>query len=606
MVRNGTQSTQAQQTPPSKPQSSITPEPQIKALDPAMAQVLQEQIEYLSKRNSGIKTMDYFYQIYKELYGNRVKELMHQKQQGKKIVGIFCNFIPLELILAANAIPIRLCTGFQDPILPAEEILPRNFCPLIKSSYGSCLIGSPHFELADVLIIPTTCDGKKKLAEILADRKQTWVVEVPHTTETPQARRLWLTEIKLLKKQLEHLTGNKISSKKIKTAIELVNKKRAVTRRLYELRKRTPPPIWGRDALLVTNLALYDDILRWIERTEALCIELEHHKPVCDISFPRVMLTGSPTVFPTWKIPILLEESGGVIVMDDICTGSKELWDPIEAPNWSMNDMLISIADKYLMNTCACFTPNLVRLNRVIQFAQDFKIDGVLYHVLQACHIYGMEELRIEKSLDKLRIPVLNIETDYSQEDVEQIRTRIEAFLEIVSIRKMSKPGAIQAPSVSVPSPAGIGISPGTAPSPIATQPQSSTPVPTTASVSQPTPNTTSPTQVHDPTVAMTTHPQVNDPTAAMTTTPQVNDPTAAMVPSQQSIDPTPPTPASAPRATPAPSPPTSAIPTEPLPGTKQHPTLPPPPATTDQPESEVKKPGVPKASAIKVKKEEG
>ena len=196
------------------PASTPTQQSKIKPLDPNMVKVLNEQIDYLKQYNSGIQSMDYFYQIYKELYGNRIKELIHDKEQGKKIIGIFCNFVPLELILAADAIPFRLCSGFQDPILPAEEILPRNFCPLIKSSYGLSQMDSPHFELADVLIIPTTCDGKKKLAEILSDQKQTWVIEVPHTQETPQARQLWLTEIRLLKKQLEKLTGNKITNKK--------------------------------------------------------------------------------------------------------------------------------------------------------------------------------------------------------------------------------------------------------------------------------------------------------------------------------------------------------------------------------------------------------
>jgi len=523
----------SQQSNPTQPQPtkqgvitpSTPPETIIKPLNPNMTQVLNEQIDYLSEHNSGIQSMNYYYQLYKELYGNRARELLHAKSQGKKIIGTFCNFIPLELIIAADAVPLRLCTGFQDPILPSEEILPRNFCPLIKSSYGISQMDSPHYDLVDIVIIPTTCDGKKKLAEILSENKQTWVIEVPHTTETPQARRLWLTEIQLIKKQLEKLTGNKITAKKLKEAIDILNKKRAVSRRLYELRKRTPPPIWGRDAMLVTNLSLYDDVKRWTERTEALCNELEKHRPVCDISIPRIMLTGSPTVFPTWKVPVLTEESGGVIVMDDICTGSKEVWDPIETMSGSMNDMLIAISDKYLMNTCACFTPNLVRLNRIIQFAEEFKIDGVLYHVLQACHIYGMEELRIEKALEKMKIPILNIETDYSQEDVEQIRTRVEAFLEMVSIRKMSKPSTVTPPTVGPPSeplPASVTTIT-TSPPPITAQPRPSTPVHA--------PVTSTPPQANDPTATMATpsYPQANDPTQAMSASPPASPPATAL-----------------------------------------------------------------------------
>jgi benzoyl-CoA reductase/2-hydroxyglutaryl-CoA dehydratase subunit BcrC/BadD/HgdB len=516
-------------------------------LDPALKNNLNEQIEYLRTRNSGIKSLEYFYEVYKEVYGNRAKELLNHKSMGKKIVGVFCNFVPLELILAADAIPIKLASGFQDPIILAEEILPRNFCPLIKSSYGISLMNSSHFDLVDLIIIPTTCDGKKKLGEILSEHKPTWVIEVPHTNETPQARQLWFSEIELLKKQLERLTGNKITVKKLKNAIELLNRKRAVTRRLYEIRKRTPPPIWGRDAMMVTNLSIYDDVKRWTERTEALCDELNNHKPVCDISLPRIMITGSPTMFPTWKIPTLIEESGGVIVMDDICTGSKELWDPIESAYWTMNDMLIAIADKYLMNTCACFTPNLVRADRVVQFVEDFKVNGVLYHVLQACHIYGMEELRIQKALDKINIPVLSIETDFSQEDVEQIRTRLEAFLEMISLRKSSgdttssptKPAEGLIRQLETPQAQAAFTSTSTVAASTPSTP--STPL-TSTSTSQTASTPASPAPVADPTsppIANDPIPKVNDPTVASvpadpTSTPQAFDPT------QKVVDPTP------------------------------------------------------------------
>jgi len=150
------------------------------------------------------------------------------------------------------------------------------------------------------------------------------------------------------------------------------------------------------------------------------------------------MITGSPTVFPTWKIPILTEESGGIIIMDDICTGSKGFWDPVEVPHWTMEDMLLSLADRYLMNTCACFTPNTARLIRLQGFVKDFNVQGVFYHILQACHIYGVEARRIESALKSDGIPMLTIETDYSQEDVEQIRTRVEAFLEMIIARRKS------------------------------------------------------------------------------------------------------------------------------------------------------------------------
>lgn len=423
-----------------KPKTSVESDTD-EYVNPRITSQITEQIEYLSKNNGGVKSLNYFYEVFKEIYGNRVKELKQYKRDGKKIVATFCNFVPEELILAADAIPIRLVCGSQEPILPAEEVLPRNFCPLIKSSYGFILMGFPHFDIADAVIVSTTCDGKKKLSEMLAELKPTWVLEVPHTTETPQARKLWLKELKQLKTQLEALTGNKITSKKLKAAIQFMNKKRAATRRLYDIRKDENPKIWGRDAQMVTNLSYYDDPKRWTERLNILCGELEARtESVCPPSTPRIMLTGSPIAIPNWKIPIILEESGGIIVVDDICTGSKGLWDPVEAPYFTMTDMLIGLADKYLMNTCPCFTPNTARMDRILTMAVDYKINGAFYHVLMACHLYGMEQLRVERALNEMKIPVLIIETDYSQEDVEQIRTRVEAFIEMIHSKLESKP----------------------------------------------------------------------------------------------------------------------------------------------------------------------
>lgn len=404
---------------------------------PSLVSQLAEKVNELSASNKTVKSMEYFYDFTKMMYTYRADEIAKEKEKGRKVIGSFCNFVPEELIFASGAIPLRHCAGFQDTILPAEEILPRNFCPLIKSALGFSISGDPLYEQSDVVVVPTTCDGKKKYCEIIGEDKATWVIEVPHTTETPQARELWLTEIKLLKKNLEKLTGNKITSRSLKNAIEFTNKKRSLIRRLYEVRKRSSPPIWGRDALLVTSISHFDDQERWVNKMEELCQELEAtEKGVCPESAPRILLTGSPVFMPTWKVPMLIEDSGGIIVCDDICTGSKGFWDPIETPHWTMEDMLLSLADRYLMNTCACFTPNTARLIRLQGFMEDFNVQGVFYHVLQACHIYGVEARRIENALKAQGIPMLEIETDYSQEDVEQIRTRVEAFLEMIVSRR--------------------------------------------------------------------------------------------------------------------------------------------------------------------------
>ncbi len=394
---------------------------------------ISEEVDAQAAGPHTLEGMKYFYDLARGLYTARARELRAARESGKKIVGVFCNFVPEELVLAAGAIPVRLCSGCQEPIATAEEVLPRNFCPLLKSSLGMLLGGSPHFELADVLITPTTCDGKKKIAEVFAEHKPTWVLEVPHTTATQQARRLWLEELGNLRQNLEEFTGNRITRKGLRAAIELTNRRRALIRRLYEARKREVVPIWGRDALLATNMWYHDEPGRWADRMESLCREIENlTQGVRDKSAPRVLLTGSPVILPTWKIPRLIEESGAVLVADDICTGAKVVWDPVRVSDWSIGDMMLGLADRYLMNSCACFTPNRARIDRLLGFVQDFRAWGVLNHVLMGCYTYSIEGRHIEKALMEKGTPMLTIETDYSTEDVEQIRTRIEAFIEMM------------------------------------------------------------------------------------------------------------------------------------------------------------------------------
>jgi benzoyl-CoA reductase/2-hydroxyglutaryl-CoA dehydratase subunit BcrC/BadD/HgdB len=428
------------------PNSSITADSQTgKALPLPKDQPQDPQLEtlkrrmkgltdYLKVRNSSIRSMDYFYNLADNIFDQRAAELKDFKSKGGKVIGIMCNFVPEEMIIAAGAVPIRLAFGFSDTILAAEEYMPRNFCPLLKSSFGTFLQSNPLFEMCDVVVIPTSCDGKKKMGELLAEFKPVWMLEVPHCTNTSQGRELWLKELKLLGKKLTKLTGRKITRNRLSRSITMINRKRAMVHRLYEARKEKVS-IWGRDAMLVTALSYFDDIGRWINQTELLCKEIESKPTIAKPDTPRILITGSPLVLPTWKVPNIIEESGGLVVTDDMCTGTKGYWDPVER-NFFTSDQVISLADRYLMNTCACFTPNTAREVRLRQFIEDWKIDGVIYHVSQACHTYGMEQRRINKEMEKMDTPVLNIETDFSQEDVEQIRTRIEAFLELITSKK--------------------------------------------------------------------------------------------------------------------------------------------------------------------------
>jgi len=363
--------------------------------------------------------------------------------RDSKIIGTFCTFIPDELIYAAGAIPIRLDAGLHETVATAEQILPANLCACIKSFLGFRML---HISMwgetkVDLAIVPTVCDGKKKMAELLSDYIPTWLLQVPHTTTSLHAREFWHREIKILKEKLEQFTGNKITYNRLKKAITIQNQKRDVIRQLYEISKNNKLNlIWGRDLLMVATTSHWDDPIRWTEQTKKLCLELEERMRnnvyVSNNKAPRIMLVGCPIIMPNWKIPDILETSGGIIVGDELCSGSRGVWYLVEEDCGSVSEMLDAIADRYLMCECPCFIPNNSRIERILKFVKEWNIDGIVYYQLLFCHTLNVESRRVSEALEKIGVSMLKIETDYSEEDVEQIRTRVEAFLEMVSKTK--------------------------------------------------------------------------------------------------------------------------------------------------------------------------
>ncbi len=388
---------------------------------------------YLSQegRLRGAQYLDF---VLSEVHGLRVQEIQAAKAAGKKVVGTFCVFVPEELTLAAGAVQVGLCAGAKAGAERAETILPRNTCDLIKSFVGFKLARiCPYTESCDLVVGETTCDGKKKAYEAFGELVNMHVMEVPQRKDACD-RALFRSEIERYKAVLEELTGNAITVEALGQATETVNAKRRVLQRLSALRAADPAPISGRDALLVNQISFYDDPVRFTAKIGELCDEIEARvvkgQGVAPAGTPRLLLAGCPMAVPNWKLPYLIESSGAVVVGEESCVGSRNTRDLTDASGQTMDEALCALTDRYLKIDCACFTPNAERLENIATMARELNVDGVIHYGLLFCQPYAHEAFKVGKAMEAAGIPFLSIETDYGMEDVGQLKTRVEAFVE--------------------------------------------------------------------------------------------------------------------------------------------------------------------------------
>ncbi|HYA42467.1 MAG TPA: double-cubane-cluster-containing anaerobic reductase [Syntrophobacteraceae bacterium] len=389
---------------------------------------------YMSQQGR-LKGMEYLDFVLSEVHGLRIKELQDAKASGKKVVGTFCVFVPEEIVLAAGAVQVGLCAGAEIGKAEAEKVLPRNTCALIKSFVGFKLAKlCPFIESCDLIVGETTCDGKKKAYEIFAEYSPVYVMEIPQMKAACD-RELWKSEVGRFKSTVEELTGNKIAAGDLRDSIHLVNERRRVLQRLNRLRAAVPVPISGRDALLINQISFYDDPVRFTAKISELCDELEQRVKsgagIAPDGTARLMLSGCPMAVPNWKLPYIIESSRAVVVGEESCIGTRNTRDLVQEGSATLDDMIDAIVDRYMRIDCACFTPNTERLDNIVNMARELGVKGVIHYALSFCQPYSMEAYKVEKALSAAGIPMLAIETDYSMEDVEQLKTRVEAFVEM-------------------------------------------------------------------------------------------------------------------------------------------------------------------------------
>lgn len=402
------------------------------ALLGVLGQLYESTFKTQTNRPEGMKYFDF---VMSEIHGLRIKELMDAKDEGRKVVGGFCVFVPEELVLAVDAVCVGLCAGAEFGFEEAEKYVPRNTCSLIKGFWGFALKKvCPYLAASDLVVGENTCDGKKKAYEIFKDKvNELYVMDMPQM-KNEQGLALLRSEYRKFADKLEDLCGKKIDVESLKKAIMTVNKKRKVMHRLASLRSADPAPISGLDALLANQIYFYDDPARFTDSVSKILEELEariqNSEGVAPKGSKRILISGCPMAVPNWKLPKVIEQAGAVIVGEESCVGERGTQFLTDEKGESVEQLIDNIADRYFKIDCAIFTPNPSRLEHIQQMVKTYKADGVIHYGLQFCNPYQMEAGPVEKTLEDDGIPTLRIDTDYSNDDVEQIRTRVEAFIE--------------------------------------------------------------------------------------------------------------------------------------------------------------------------------
>ena len=380
-----------------------------------------------------IKDLPEIFESFSEQRRNSFLTVKEIKESGTPVVGAYCTYFPQEIAMAAGAAPIGLCSMSDEPISEAEKDLPANLCPLIKSSYGFAKSDKcPYFHFSDVVVGETTCDGKKKMYELMADFKELYLMKLPNSQDE-EGRKLWRSEVVKIINYLSDRFGTEITEEKLRAAVNLKNREREAQRKLSEVMMHDPAPITGLDLFNTVYGSTFNfDKDELVESLISLTdrIEDEYIKGNMLDKRARILITGCPMGSGTLKAVKAIEDNGGVVVCYENCSGYKNFDELVDEDG---DDIIGAIADRYLNIGCSVMTPNGSRYKLLDKLIDQYNVDGVIDMSLTACLTYNIESKSIEKFVtEKKGIPYLSVETDYSQADVGQLNTRITAFLEML------------------------------------------------------------------------------------------------------------------------------------------------------------------------------
>jgi bzd-type benzoyl-CoA reductase N subunit len=371
-----------------------------------------------------------------EYYTQRGRRAHELHDAGKKIIGYFCCFVPDEIITAFDMIPYRIQGSPNEPIDEADAVIEPMACPFARSCFNMALKG--EYDFLDGFVAPHSCDTIERMYHIWHSNKPSpfnHFINVPHMMG-PSSDEFYKKELEYFIKRLEEFSGKKLDCGKLRDAIKLYNRRRALLRELYELRKANPPLVSGTEITKVLVAGMGIPAAEHIDLTQTFIAEVKKRPAPKADGLPRIFIWGNE--IDDIAFIRLVEESGAHVVMDDLCTGSRFFWD--EVPETA--DPLDGITTRYINIHCPRSNVPQTggreedlenRYGYIRNFISDWQVNGVIFYIVRYCDTCELEGPDLREYLNSLKLPVLMIEDDYSTSTIGQLRTRIQAFLEMIS-----------------------------------------------------------------------------------------------------------------------------------------------------------------------------
>jgi benzoyl-CoA reductase/2-hydroxyglutaryl-CoA dehydratase subunit BcrC/BadD/HgdB len=367
---------------------------------------------------------------------DRPAQLREAKKNGVKIIGYFPgNYVPEEIIYASGAVPLCLIDGGSpQPADAALSVVPHIICPFARAQIGERLLKkNPYYSMIDMLVAPVTCQHLKKVAEVWEydGDLEIFKLGIPHQHSNDFELEYFTDRLRVLKDRLQAFTGNEITSERVGRAIELYNKMRGLLKKISLLRRTSDSLLSALDFIKLNHASFYADPAFMVDVLDSVYRELKDKQPAAKTNAPRILLLGPNIGYGDYTVLELVKAAGGEIVIEEICEGIRYYWHRIE----NKGDLFQSLARGYLVDRVPCAFMRYSarkRLDFALKLVKDFAVSGVIWYELLCCETYDSESYFFAHEMGERNIPMLILESDYSTAGTGQLKTRIEAFIEIV------------------------------------------------------------------------------------------------------------------------------------------------------------------------------